>query len=808
MLTKFYLHYDNIRYELKEDDLNNWDQILCSYKRNNYDGVVRSFTSQFVFVNEAREILLSLYLKDRFEAKASISVYTATDRWEWEQKFECPLDFSTVQWEKYTFKINAVDNSLEALIKANKSTKYEFAVGSEINSSGKLKFDRIPMTEHIDYEFTQGSQDKDTADIEVVFLKGELPFIGNVGSEILINKTLDWRDDQQNDISEYLFKAVKDVTVTFDYEIAWRRDLGGGEGVKLFLEIIKNGIVESSKLVSTMIRARNLGSYLSPSDFPILAPDKNHEGEFVLISGLVWVAEYGPHGWSWQPTSKTAEEYFSDTISGSLILPLQKGVTVRLKSELYNPAADNSIIHFTKSLFRFSWQSRGETVNINVLSPRKAGRALLEKIVDGQFPTDVRISDYDPRVKHTYLIAAESLRGMDNAKYYSSFSEFCDWMNVVFGYVYYIGAPQESKYKSTKTCGQIEGSPWQYVEERYNGNVYINNIVYIPAHAKFLYYVESEGKLYSQWEGYEQYNDPETGHPRTDTLFIILELSKSDTYYFDEYSGGYLYPILYDHSEDYIGDDGQTVYFVHRSELFKSSGEIKKLSNCRDVKYAVDNSVIYSAITAGYDKKDYDSINGRDEFNFNNTYTTGCSVSDKPLSLISKYRADCYGVEFAVQKQGADTTDSSCDKDVFFVLCTYDNGELIVDRTAQISNSLTDEVFNGAFSPMACIRANAGFIGLQADEMTLKFTSSTGNSEIEIDGELLSADITLDTPLATAGYIEFTTDEVDDIANVDDLVEIVDDEDIVYRGYLKEVDVKYTKTEASKYKLIIKDIER
>ena len=65
MLTKYILHIGSTNYELQADDLANWDEIRCSYKRANYDGVVRSFTSQFVFVNHAKELLMALYLKDR-----------------------------------------------------------------------------------------------------------------------------------------------------------------------------------------------------------------------------------------------------------------------------------------------------------------------------------------------------------------------------------------------------------------------------------------------------------------------------------------------------------------------------------------------------------------------------------------------------------------------------------------------------------------------------------------------------------------------------------------------------------------------
>ena len=80
----------------------------------------------------------------------------------------------------------------------------------------------------------------------------------------------------------------------------------------------------------------------------------------------------------------------------------------------------------------------------------------------------------------------------------------------------------------------------------------------------------------------------------------------------------------------------------------------------------------------------YNSINGRGEFNFTNKYTTGCTVSDKSLKLISKYRCDSYGIEFMAQKRGAESTDNESDTDVFFVLCKKQGIALVPMRSVSI----------------------------------------------------------------------------------------------------------------------------
>ena len=819
MLTRYYLHYDNTQYELKEDDLYNWDQIKCSYKRGDYDGIVRSFTSQFVFVNRAKEILLELYLRDRYTAKASISVQTLTNTWEWEERFVCPLDFSTLSWEEYKLTINAVDNSLAALIKAKKSVKYELSIGSDIKFNDHFRFDRIPMVENLTYEFTQGRSAGDSGDLDVTFERGQLPFVGNVGSEIAVNQTIAWNDDQTDEADSYVLEAVRDVKVSFSAEFEWWTNQG--ESLVAIGVFIKRG---KEFLPTTTNTQNGNGGFIvdchshhyiehsasRPTDLPDpdTIEDENKQYNYAVINDEVWSLEYTVRGYQWVNSNKTASEFFQNS-SGLITLPLilKAGDKVVVRHDIKDSLAQSNTIRFSKSKMQFEWIAKGDSETVSVFTPKNVATQLLRKIADGALNVDVSISNFDSRLSRTYLMAAESLRGITGAKFYSSFGEFCDWMSAVFGYVYYIGSPQPSKYQDIRFCGQIEGTPWKYEEECFYGVISTENIVYIPYHAKFFYFDPVEEKIYPEWYGCEHYNDPATGHPRTDTLFIISELSESNMYYFDVYSGSSLYPILYDHSEDYIGDDGKTVYFIHRSELLNPNAAVRKIENCNEIKYSVDTSVIHSSVTIGYDKKEYDNVNGRNEFNFSNTYTTGCEVSDKTLSLISKYRADGYGIEFAVQKRNQATTDSSGDKDVFFVLCKKTRSGLIADTSTSVENTLTEGVINADFSPIACVRANAGFIGLQADEMTLKFASSTGNSEVIIGGEHMSADITINTPLATSGWVEFTTDDVDDIAEVNELVEIVDSEGITYRGFLKELDLSYTNTEVAKYKLIIKDIE-
>lgn len=839
MRTKYYLHIGGSEYELKDDDLMNWDEVKCSYKRENYGGVVRSFTSQFEFVNNARRLLLELYLAEGFNAKASVSVHTMTNSWLFEKRFECELDFSTVSWEGYVLRINCVDNSLTALIKANKGTKYEFAVGKDIIRDSVLSFDRIPMMESLTYEFTQGDFSDSSSAIRVTFRPDELPWIGNTNKEICVNGVIDWRDDQTNDLSSHILKTEKDIDIVLQFDSEWNYNHSSANGILLNVRIKRNGnpVAFSGNIndgnggtfaILELRKTVGLGNYSNSGELPASStlPGVSDASEtiyyYALVSGYVWALEYKGR-YVWENTGKkTPEEYFVSRTSGKIPLKLKAGDVVYIY-HTFSYGNQPVTVNIINSKFIFSWMGIGGLANIDVFTPLTVGQALLDKMTERKLNVEMSISEHDPRLQGTFLMAAESARALIGAKFYSSFTEFCDWMSSVFGYVYLIekcdnedngengeideGEEETPSIDTVYECGGYSLTPYSFNEAHIGRSVSTDDIWYFPPYGRFLAKHPDTGNFYTLWPGSNNYNKSD-GHARTDVYFRIIGFDPDAICRFETYIGSTLYPIVVGNSGNDSEPDGQVQYnlnFLHRSELFNGLSPVSHISESKNHKYSVETGSIYSTITAGYDKKDYESINGRDEFNFSNTYSTGCGVSDKTLSLISKYRADSYGIEFAVQKRGQDTTDTTSDKDVFFLLCERQSGKLVPDRSVAVGNAISDRLFNGAFSPMACIRANAGLIGLQSEDMTLKFASTTGNGDISIDEESLMSDIVLDTPLATCGILEFDTDTAFGESSVNRLIEVSDGE-YIYRGFLKEVDTMYARAETTKCKIIVKEI--
>lgn len=711
MLTKYYLEIDGTKTEIPTRCIKNWDEVMCAYKRADYSGVTRSFTSQFEFVHEAYDMLMALYLRDGFNAVAILSLYTITDRWEWEKRFEAPVDFSSITWDNYVLKVNCIDNSLAAFIKANKGTKYEFVVGKDIQTSTPLDYDRIPMVESLGYQVL-GESYGDSGEMKITAPPYELtrPRVGIVNETVAVNGSLSDYGDQEAD-SGRMLEIGEDVTLHVKAGIAFDR-AEWHQDVAVYIDLYRTAADGTTALLCNIGMKNPYAIYYKefsdPSKLPIPELPGFNSGAtaLVLSTGTIWVYQEGPVDYIWVDTGKTYDEYMYaiEEIEHDVNVFAGDTVWIGVKMEpVIGIGQLPSILNIgiLAQTIEITWSGMGENVTIDTIAPKTLCEKILEKVCMGKLSVNAEFSEYDSRFANTYLLAAESVRAIPGAKVYSSFNEFTDWMQTVFGYTYYLG---------------------------------------------------------------ECVKNPSTGV------------------------------------------DNQTIFFVHRSEIFKHDASVIRIANVRDVSYSVDVSHIYSSVTVGYEKQDYESFNGRDEFNFNNTYSTGHNVIEKNLSLISKYRADSYGIEFAVQERGQDTTDNESDDDVFFVLAKYENSVLRPDRSAKINNTISDMVFNGAFSPMACLSANAGYICMQAKELHLAFASSEGNSTIEIDGVPMTSDIEISNPLATCGVIEFTTDDVDEPVDANSLIEI-ESGGITYRGFLDYATFTYAKNEAAEYKLIVKDIE-
>ena len=138
------------------------------FKRGDYDGVVRSFSTKFEFANGAYSLLLKEYLSNYLNSSATLVFYTRNNSWLLNEKFRCALDYSTFSYNDTTCEINAVDNSLASLIKAKKGTQYEYPV-KEIKESQPLDYDRLLMNSDIKWSIPSDAEEPNVSHVMTAY---------------------------------------------------------------------------------------------------------------------------------------------------------------------------------------------------------------------------------------------------------------------------------------------------------------------------------------------------------------------------------------------------------------------------------------------------------------------------------------------------------------------------------------------------------------------------------------------------------------------------------------------------------------
>lgn len=173
--------------------------------------------------------------------------------------------------------------------------------------------------------------------------------------------------------------------------------------------------------------------------------------------------------------------------------------------------------------------------------------------------------------------------------------------------------------------------------------------------------------------------------------------------------------------------DGTVMRFAPLATFFDKSKTAVALSEASDVKIEASGDYAYTGLKIGYDKVDYENLNGRYEVNGTFEYTTGyTSNEDNVLELISPYRADHYGIEFLTWERWKDSTDDQSDNDVFVLACaaSTEDGYYVFDKEPFY---LVEGIsfYNASLCPAVLANESAPRLGIISKE--IKFASTTNN---------------------------------------------------------------------------------
>lgn len=564
------------RYDVTEH-LKNWDDVEISAKRKDLGGVVRSFSNKFEFVKGAYDLLEAEYLANYTKASAILVIGVLNDSWGYNEKFRCKLDFSTYQSDGYTISINAIDDSVASIINANKSQVYDIPV-SELKED-TLYYDRITLLNKSTMYITPNFENELMPDYDR-FMALRLQ-----SRETLLPLAY-------GEIST----PVRGVMEVYDVGMDIPYDNSGSTGYfalclvdKIEINLRIRMIVDllTSAVTSLHIRHMSPAGELKSDKTILLSKDSGSAGITSVDENMTYVMRDG------------------DRLVAYILCVTSTGEGI---DEFIKISRDYD--------FHIDYSARNKPVDIDVFSPKKLLSSLLSRmgvslsgdIVPGAMPIP-------------WMMAAESVRGIKDAKVHTSFSKFYDFAKALLGYDY-----------------------------------------------------------------------------------EILDNS---------------------------------VRFRHMNDFFVN--ETKELDHVSNMELSVDESLIYSGVEIGFDKQDYDEINGRDEFHFKSSFSTGLDIKDNILSLISPYRADCYGLEFLANERDEESKDTDSDNDIFIVHARKEGDKLTLVRKANgggiyaVTGVLfPDTIFNALYSPRNMLLVNKYRLDICTDY--LSFTASDGNSSISIGG--------------------------------------------------------------------------
>lgn len=180
--------------------------------------------------------------------------------------------------------------------------------------------------------------------------------------------------------------------------------------------------------------------------------------------------------------------------------------------------------------------------------------------------------------------------------------------------------------------------------------------------------------------------------------------------------------------------NGNSLVFMRRDIFFTKLSTAIELGEdeVSDLIIQADGTYAYTSVEIGYDKQEYDSVNGRCEANGTFTYTTGyIAKDDNKLSMISPYRADSVGIELLCQETDKKTTDTDSDNDIFFVDMAENSSNYTISGTTQIQDSeIGLTMFNGRLNPYYLVKRNESLIGINAKQLKFKSTDMSRNAKI------------------------------------------------------------------------------
>lgn len=380
-------------------DLKNWDDVTISLNRSDYTGVVREISTKFEFIGETKDKIDNFYNEYYLGAQIKLNIYQINEQWGYDLMFQGDLDFSTFEKDEYILSINAKDNTLSSIIKANKSTKFDIPT-TEVRSDKKLKYDRIKILNRV--QWTTDDANEDTTEPYRFVIKQEIAEIGTylipIPLAYMSTDTFRCPFEYKDQAQELIKISGGNVPAQVGIVTAINQEpfrINTKFSCKLISGVDAASIV-IGKTNGTPIAERNItknkGTVVN-LNAPIISAKGQTFGIFLKIEAV---------------TANTTIEF-----------------------EYYAPSEKDG--YYTRgSIAYVECHGKGREIEYNCIDINK----VLNKLITKVYPTVNTVIDTLPF--DCVLVSGEDMRELNNAKISTSFNEFSSFMEACFGYTYTI----------------------------------------------------------------------------------------------------------------------------------------------------------------------------------------------------------------------------------------------------------------------------------------------------------------------------------------------------------------------------------
>jgi hypothetical protein len=275
-----------------------------------------------------------------------------------------------------------------------------------------------------------------------------------------------------------------------------------------------------------------------------------------------------------------------------------------------------------------------------------------------------------------------------------------------------------------------------------------------------------------------------------------------------------------------VGQENNELVIEQLDYFFDDSEVIIDLGVVKDAELSTAEDIGFNTIKAGYEKQDYEDVNGKYEVNQGQEWSTPVKNIIEVLDLVSKVRADSLGIELTRLKfTDRITTDSDGDGNPFMINVDeeiFNNGTIDYVKLHRPTYSNVNNLpnwetsFNTELRPRNRITGEGRKIASILDQLNneeIKFASADKNSNLETTLNGINIVENGNIQIGTIGeklfqlkFINFTTKiplNLLELMQVNPYGKIKFEwNDRVWYGYVWEADFKPATNETQTWKLI------